>query len=172
MNIVALDIDDCILPSSQMWFGDTKDCHDMLEINLKRLVMMCDKYDMKIFITSSWYSILTLKDGVLDYKLRADAVQGKPYYRWEYQAYLLIEKYLQGRIIGLSCGNRFTDIRKLDKDGHKVIAMDDMNLSELESDNVAFVYTTGFIDGLCGYKTHLFMTEGKKYENKREKFKS
>lgn len=168
MNIIALDIDDCILPSNQMWYGDTNDSHQMLEINLKRLTMILDRFDMKIFITSSWYSILTLKNGNIGYKLRAKAVQDKSFYEWEYQAFLLLEKYLNGYVIGLSDGNRFADIRKLIKDGHKVIAMDDMNLQLLddESDNCVFVETRGFIGGLEGYKIHHFITKGKKYDSK------
>lgn len=40
MNIIALDIDDCILPSEQTYFGQTDDALSLLEINLKRLVLM------------------------------------------------------------------------------------------------------------------------------------
>lgn len=68
-NVLALDIDDCILPSEGTYFGRVHDTLEILELNLKRIKMMLDKYNMKVFITSSWYIHLTLDtDGNITYK--------------------------------------------------------------------------------------------------------
>ena len=67
-NIIALDIDDCILPSDQNYFGTTDDSLLLLEINCKRLRMICDKYNMQIFLTSAWVSILKLDGNDINFK--------------------------------------------------------------------------------------------------------
>jgi len=149
MNIIALDIDDCILPTNNNYFGMTDDAELMLEINLKRLVMIIDKYNMKVFITSSWYAILNLKDGVLSLKYHKED-------ECTFRQFNLLNKYIGNHIIGLSCGNRITDIKKLSTENNVVI-LDDMDLSECENDNVLFCETKGFISGNHGYKIKNFL---------------
>ena len=162
MNIVCLDIDDCILPSNSNYFGKTDDALDILEINLKRLKMILDKYDMKVFITSSWYSMLTLnKFNEINMEDRGLTVsmEMKPYYKFENMAFAKLKFYLDGYVIGMSCGNRMTDIRTLVKEGHKLVVLDDWDLQEVcdESENSLFCYTTGLIDGQIGFKIDKFM---------------
>lgn len=55
MTILALDIDDCIFPSNNSYFGRFDDALDILKLNMKRVKMMLTKYDMQVFITSSWF---------------------------------------------------------------------------------------------------------------------
>ncbi len=159
MNIIALDIDDAILPSDSNYFGSTDDSLELLEINLKRLCMICDKYDMEIFITSDWSNILSL-DG--------KNIQGKEkfIYKNQISQLVLLKKYLDGRVIGLSCGSRKVDIETLLIQKHKVVIIDDMNLQFLdnEDENCLFCKTIGYISGNIGYKIHIFMERGEKDE--------
>jgi len=157
MRILALDIDDCIFPSNQTYFGMTDDNLLLLEINLKRIVLMLNKYDMKVFITSSWYSILKLKDNELLYDKELIYLTDKPYYQEEYSAFKLIKKYLEAYIVGLSCGSRDRDIKELLKNKNQVIAFDDMDLSHISDDNYLYVYVHGYVDNSISYKIKLFM---------------
>jgi len=151
MNIVALDIDDCILPTNNNYFGMTDDAEILLEVNLKRLEMIIKMYDMKVFITSAWYAILSFEEGVLTLKYHKD--EEKPTAR----QFKLIDKHIGDDVIGLSCGNRETDIETLVAAGHRVVILDDIDLKHLESDNCLFCMTKGFITGNHGYKIKNFI---------------
>jgi len=150
MNIIALDIDDCILPTNVNYFGMTDDADMMLEINLKRLAMILEKYDMKVFITSAWYAILKFVDGELSMKYPKEHSE-----RNEYKQFDLIKKYIGDNIVGLSCGNREKDIKELSVD-NKVVIIDDMDLKHLENENCLFCEVKGFINGNVGYKIRNF----------------
>ena len=150
-NIICLDIDDCVLPSDINYFGRTHDSLHILEINLKRLAMILEKYDMKVFITSSWYMLLSLDDGELGFKSDRD----------DYitlMGYGLMKKYIGDKIIGLSCGCRETDIQDLVDKGDKVVILDDWDLQHLQDKNedCLFVNMSGFIDGNVGFMIHRF----------------
>ena len=67
MNIVCLDIDDCIFLNNNNWVTPMQDNMEVLEINLKRIQKILNFYDAKIFITSSWYSILKLENNNIIY---------------------------------------------------------------------------------------------------------
>lgn len=67
------------------------DNFEMLEINLKRLQKILDFYDAKVFITSSWYSILKLEDSNIVYGNPAYGLPGKSYYDEEFKAFKLLE---------------------------------------------------------------------------------
>jgi len=154
MNIIALDIDDCILPTDVNYFGRTEDSLDVFEINLKRLRMIIEKYDFKIFITSSWYILLSLDEN--EFRLKTD--------RNDYitlMGFGLMKKYIGKYIIGLSCGDRNQDIKDL-KQTNKVLILDDWDLAHHNSENCLFINMSGFIDGNVGYKIDKFM---KKEEN-------
>lgn len=157
-NIIALDIDDCILPSNNNYFGRTEDDLQILEINLKRLRMIIEKYNFEVFITSSWYSILELNDGYL--KLKSD--------RSDYTTLMgfgLIKKYIGKNIIGLSDGCREEDIRGLVKEGNKVVILDDWKLQHLQDEdktnNTLYIEMIGFIDANVGFMINKFMKENK-----------
>ncbi len=157
-TILALDIDDCILPSNVNYFGMTNDALEMLEINLKRLVLIVEKYDMDIFIISAWGLSFRIDSGKLFYG-RCEIDQQEPYEQDRKAIWRLLVKYLDGRVIGKTCGCRRTDIKKLIEDGHKVIALDDEDLSDLypENNNYLFVEVRGFISGNVGFKIKNFM---------------
>lgn len=70
MTILALDIDDCIFPSNNSYFGRLDDALDILKLNMKRIKMMLTKYDMRIFITSSWSINLNLINNNLEYYIQ------------------------------------------------------------------------------------------------------
>ena len=154
---ICLDIDDCIFLNRNTWVTDMEDNFEILEINLKRLQKILDFYDAKIFITSAWYSILKLEDSNIIYDNPAYGLPGKSYYADEFKAFKLLEQYLNGYVIGLSCGNRFTDIRNLLEQNHKVIAVDDMDLSEIKHNNYLYLEVNGFITNKDLYSIYNFM---------------
>ena len=152
--IIALDIDDCILPSDQNYFGVTDDSLKMLEINCKRLKIIIDKYDMKIHLTSSWITILNLKDNCISFKYKRN-------FPIEEEQLKIMKKYLDGYFISFTdCGSercRVHTIKKLVSEGNKVVVIDDMKLDYLEGENCIFHYTHGFIDNSIGYKLKNFL---------------
>jgi len=154
MNIIALDIDDSILPSDQNYFGNADDSLKMLEINCNRLKVIIDKYDMKIHLTSSWVTILNLKDNCINFKYKRN-------FPVEYEQLKIMKKYLDGKFISFTnCGSescRASSIKALVAEGHKVVVIDDMKLEYLSSDNCMFHYTHGFIDNSIGYKLKKFL---------------
>ncbi len=160
--VIALDIDDCIFPTDQNWFGRTDDSLKLLEINLKRLNLITEKYDCKVFITSAWYSIMTFKDGILTLNDRglSRETENKGWYAQETKAFNLIKKYIEKDIIGLSSGCRNEDIEELKKDNN-VIIIDDMDLKKHISENCIYCYTHGFIDGGIGYQIEQFLGKEK-----------
>ena len=153
MNIICLDIDDCVLPSDVNYFGRTEDSLAIFEINLKRLRMIIEKYDFKVFITSSWYILLSLKEGNLGLTTdRDDYVT--------LMGYGLMKKYIGKYIIGLSDGDRSKDIELLKSHvNNKIVILDDWDLSEHNSDSCLFINMSGFISGNVGYKIDRFMKE-------------
>lgn len=159
MNIIALDIDDCIFPNDNTYVGRTTDSLEILEINLKRLVLILNKFNAKIFITSSWYSILKLENNKLSYLNYDMLSKEKELYQHEYLGYLCIKKYLERYIIDMSCGNRITDIQNLLGRNHKVIALDDIDLSEIEHENYLYLETIGLIDNRKLCKINKFFGE-------------
>lgn len=159
MKIIALDIDDCIFPNDNTYMGRTSDSLEILEINLKRLVLILNKFDAKIFITSSWYSILKLENNKLSYLNYDTLAKEKELYQHEYLGYLCIKKYLEKYIIDMSCGNRITDIKHLLDIGCKVIALDDIDLSEIEHNNYLYLETVGLIDNRKLCKINKFFGE-------------
>lgn len=159
MNIIALDIDDCIFPNDNTYAGRSNDALEILEINLKRLQLILNKYNAYIFITSSWYSILEYKNNKLYYNNFSALKTDKEYYQQEYGAFLLLKKYISHFIVGMSCGNRFKDIDKLLEENHTVVALDDMDLSTIEHDNYLYVPTYGFITNHLIYDIHKFLKD-------------
>ena len=90
-------------------------------------------------------------------KILICGLPGKSYYDEEFKAFELLEKYLNGYVIGLSGGNRFTDIRNLLEQNHKITAIDDMNLSEIEDENYLYLEVNGFITNKDLYRIYNFM---------------
>lgn len=166
MVILALDIDDCIFPNNNSYFGRLDDNLDMLKMNMKRIKMMIEKYQIQIFITSSWHMNLTLNDNLsISYKNRFEGSGiNKEYYAEELAAFEIMREVLDGYVIGLSKGNRYNDIKKLLESGCIVISFDDMDLSfdklnvslELEK-NYKFVELKGFITNDKTFEIHNFM---------------
>lgn len=156
MRVIALDIDDCIFPNDNTYIGRLDDSLTILEMNLKRIVGMAEKYEMTVFITSSWYSILRFENNKLYYNNYDALTSHKEYYQHEYLAYLLLKKYLEPYIIGLSCGNRITDIKNLLEE-HTVVALDDMDLSEIKEFHYLYVPTNGFITNNMLYTIKKFL---------------
>ena len=170
-RVLCLDIDDCIFPGNSFFFGETKpnDNFNVLELNMKRIGMMCEDYDIGIFITSAWYNRFIIDDGNLVLKRDLDGIIVVD----EVKVRKLMNQYAPGRFCGLSCGRRQEDIAKLLNDGHIVIGMDDMNLDKKEiidygikygwveprdvSENYHFAEVNGFITNPIAYKMMKFL---------------
>lgn len=159
-NIICLDIDDCIFINENTWVGNSNDSLSVLEINLKRLLLILNKFNAKVFITSSWWSILILENNNIIYNNTSYGLPGKEYYEHEYNAFKILKKYLDGYIIGLSCGDRHKDITSLLKDNdNKIIALDDMDLSSIKDNNYLYLKTIGFLDNTILFNVNKFFSE-------------
>jgi len=152
--IISLDIDDSILPSEQTYFGKTDDALALLEINLKRLVLMCENLNMEIFIISAWSSNLKtdenknlmIKDnrlGDLEYK---GISSGN-----------MICKYLSGYIYGIKDTGKENAINNLLKDGHKVVTIEDTDFSHIKHENHLYLETFGLITNRHSYYIKKFL---------------
>ncbi len=155
MNIIALDIDDCILPSEQTWLGQTDDALALLEINLKRLVLMCNKWDMEIFIISAWSVNLKTSNKNLEMKHRnlTDLE-----YKGQKSAKLICN-YLSGYIYGIKDTGKETAILNLLEDGHKVVTIEDSDFSHIIHENHLFCKTYGLINNRQAYNIKKFMEQ-------------
>lgn len=170
--VLCLDIDDCILPSDNTYFGQTDDSLEILALNMKRIKLMIEKFDMQVFITSAWYSTLFITDdNVLGYKREENAkTRTDDFLAHEYEAFKMIRDGIGNRALGLSCGSRYKDIASLLLADKAVIAMDDMDLSESQikplckalddetfNKNYLFTEVRGFITNTHSYQIHCFM---------------
>lgn len=168
MFILCLDIDDCIFPSDNTYFGRTDDSLEVLKLNLKRIKMIFEKYDIKVFITSSWSIILKLEGLNILYKPAVAYELDDNFYKHEYEAFKMISETINGRVVGLSKGDRYEDIKTLLSEGFKIIALDDMDLSfrNLNFDvsfekNYLYVETNGFITNDLTYRINSFINKFK-----------
>lgn len=171
MRILCLDIDDCIFPNNNSYFGRLDDALDILKLNMKRIKLMLDKYDMQVYITSSWYMILELNDDqTISYKKAGEYEAGDDFYKEEYDAFQIMKEVLDGRVVGLSKGCRHTDVARLLNEGLIVVSFDDMDLSnekvltnggEVPKDilekNYQYVELTGFITNRQTFIVDKFM---------------
>jgi hypothetical protein len=136
MNIICLDLDDCILPNNVNSGFNDKEIYQILEKNLIKLVQLSKNINATFFLTSSWSIILNLDDGVFSFKKDL------------YSSYLpdtlpILSKYIGHNIVGLSNGDRYEDRRILLLEGHKLIIFDDMQFDEKE--NQLYFKTNNFI---------------------------
>jgi len=167
INLICLDIDDCILPSNQNYFGKTTDALEIFEINLKRLVMILEKYNLKLFMTSSWYHLYEI-EAVLKGNLKPKDTTLKQFqYDKEIKsAHNLMVKYIEKYFIGMSSGDRSQDIINLlqNEKYDKIIVMDDWDLQKEcnLSDRSLYIPMYGYIDGNVGFMIHKLITENKK----------
>jgi len=165
-NILCLDIDDALLPAKNFFVGTNDDVFDVFEMNMKRIHMFIEKYDMGVFITSSWYTRFTIDNGNdLGYKQKSFFIEN------EIKVYDILKQYTQGRIVGLSCGSRIKDIITLLNRNHCVVAMDDMDLSrdvinsydstflspDILDKNYLFVKIEGFFTNRIAYSMFQFL---------------
>lgn len=156
MNIICLDIDDCIFPTNNTYIGRLDDNLIILEMNLKRIKILLDKFNALIYITSSWYSILKLENNNIFYKNKID--MNDEYLKEEISAFLLLKKYLDGYVIGLSKGDRKKDIIRLLEEDLKIISIDDIDLSSIKHKNHLHINTTGFLTNEKLYSIHKFFS--------------
>ncbi len=151
-NYILLDIDDCIFPNPNLWCGmsDHEDDFKIAEINIKRLKLICEKWDIKICIISSMYSSMEIKEDGVHPRKDTYVCEG------EDVVIDLLRKYLHPHIVALSCGNKALDIKTYvqDKDVGKVIVIEDTNWSHAVNPNNGsyWLETHGFITGGTIYK--------------------
>jgi len=154
MNIIALDIDDCILSSQQTYFGETDDSLQMLEINLKRIVLMCKKWNMKVFIISAWSTLLEVDKNS---NLFSNNLSLMDYEYNGIPSYNLLLKYLNGYVYGVKDTGKEASIRNLLADNHKVVTIEDTDFSHIVHKNHLFCKVYGFLSNRHAYNIHQFM---------------
>ena len=164
IDLICLDIDDCIFPNNNNYFGKTEDSLQILEINLKRLVMILEKYNLKLFMTSSWYHLYDYDSGCNGKLTPLDSSIKQFQYDNEIKkAHELIVKYIEKYFVGMSSGDRQQDIINLlqEEKYNKIIVLDDWNLKEQcdLSDRSLYIPMYGFIDGNVGFMIDKFMTQ-------------
>jgi len=126
--ILCIDIDDAIYPTEQTHIGKISDSIDILKINMNRIKVILNTYDMYVFFTSSWSSILSINiDNTISYE--RERCYYSDFIKKEYTAFEIIRDGVGKRVVGLSCGNRYKDIINLVKLGNVVVSIDDMDLS-------------------------------------------
>jgi len=132
-KIICFDIDDCILPHYNML--PKKHRLQIFKLNLERLVHLCQQTGAKLFMTSSWGMILKLDNGYLTFKDEFDYGD-----EFEQEVVEIMNSYLQPYIIGVSCGDRREDIKiLLLQENTLIVAIDDMDLSDIERDNFKYI---------------------------------
>ena len=86
-------------------------------------------------MTSSWGMILKLDNGYLTFKDEFDYGD-----EFEQEVVEIMNSYLQPYIIGVSCGDRREDIKiLLLQENTLIVAIDDMDLSDIERDNFKYI---------------------------------
>lgn len=151
MNIIMLDLDDCLLPSNHTWCGDTADSLQMFEINLKRVAMICERYKLSPFLLSSWYARVSLDDKTLYLKSGASDR--------DEQIVNLLNKYLT--FDAISSGDKSGEIRQAIIDHDKVIVLEDTDFSGLNASNCLVLQVHGFVSNLDMYHIKKFMEKTK-----------
>jgi len=157
MNILCLDLDDCILPSPVTSFGLLEDDIDIFEINLKRIVIMLKKYEMKVFLTSSWSSLFDYNNGKITIKKDFLEDFNKDKFPRENKIYNLLCSYLNYYFCGISSKNRDKDILKLLEEGHTIVSFDDFDLSYIDDKNHLHININGFFENRYMVKIDSFL---------------
>ena len=150
-NIIALDLDRCIYPDTNIASDIKSDFWNIkeLEINLWKLSELIRTTDAKVFITSSW-SLEWEMAPQNQIRLNTESNAWDLFYVTQVTG--LVQQYLGGHIIGLSEGNRLEDVQKLDDGTNRIVAFDDWEFSkdvEERDDagnligNVKFYHTLG-----------------------------
>lgn len=151
-NYILLDIDDCIFPNCNLWCGqgDPKDDLIIAEINIKRLKLICEKWDLKICIISSMASSFILKEDGVYYNMEGYV------YDPEVEIANLLRKYLSDYIKDISSGNKRRDIHNYidKKEVDKILVIEDSDFSDIidKYNNVHWINTKGFLTGGLIYK--------------------
>jgi len=154
MNIIALDIDDAILISEQTYFGKTDDALELLEINLKRLVLLCKNLNMEIYIISAWSS--NLKTDENKNLIMKDRGLGDLEYKGISSGNMIC-KYLSGYIYGIKDTGKETAINNLLRNGHKVVTIEDTDFSHIKHENHLYLETLGLITNRHSYYIKKFL---------------
>jgi len=161
-KIICLDIDECIFPSTSerpywvpMW------SLEQLESNLKRLLRLIYITKSRIFITSSWSCLFDFYEGEFSVIAKDEVKEqwNKSTIDYEFEAYKIITKYLNGYICGISSGNRDDDIKDLDDGKNRIVVFDDFDLLHLRSKNVLICRIYGSLDLNVLRKSFEFLKE-------------
>ena len=168
-NLLCLDFDDCIYPSP----SPTRWCNkeialSTLSLNFKKLDLFLENNNASVFITSSWSCLfdyykdtkmIVAKDTV-KHNWDQDNHEG---FDTERQAYNIMINHLNGKIVGISQGNRDKDIIELAKHYDKIVVFDDFDLSDTcdQFDNVYFERVTGCLNNDILWRSDNFFNNKK-----------
>jgi len=154
MLILAIDIDDSLLPSNSNYFGTTDDALQMFEINLKRLEMIANKYECMFYMLSDWTIRMLVKDKEIKF---VTPIHKTVHANQRYEK-RLIKMYLSGRMLDVKDLNKRDAIKELLNEGHTVISLDDEDLSDVIHDRHLHCNIKGFINGNVGYNIKNFLS--------------
>jgi len=145
-NILCIDFDDCIYPPSILTdktFWDNSISIKQLDVNIDKVLKLKSVSNFEIFLTTSWSlsydyceetKSVSLKNTFKEY-MTSDTLAAQFYF----------EK-LNGSIIGISKGDRKEDILDLLDKGYRVVAIDDMDLSDINDDNYKYIGVYGSLN--------------------------
>jgi len=161
LNIICLDIDDCILPNYNIMsnYVNFDIPIKQLELNLIKLQALCNLENAKIFITSSWSQMLIFWNEFNSFSLKDEDKNkfDQEENQFMNNAYSLLSKYLNGFIIGISSGDRFIDIKKLSSiPDNKIVVFDDWDLDSLSSSNIKIFRVMGSLDNYIVFSAQKF----------------
>jgi len=146
-KIICVDFDDCLFPSDRkLCINNPNKFNDIVSKNFSNLLTLIKKYELKVFITSSWSSMLDYNSETKKIEFFDQKMYKKSYYKEGIKFIEMLSPYF----VGFSeYGNREEDIRKLAKQNKIVAIIDDyQDLSILEDEitNVVFIHTQGYFN--------------------------
>jgi len=132
-NIISVDLDDCLIP----WHLQHKGLNYIIkctEINLKVIRRLLEEFDADLAIHSSWGCTWNKPNSI---SLFGDDLS---------KIRILFDVYFKGKIKLVDYSNdRITFLKELSKKS-KVLALDDIDLNDLNSENLMYVQTLGKVD--------------------------
>lgn len=162
MNIICLDIDDCILPNPTLFVSINKSFNlkeesdlalQQFELNLKRIVSLSKHTNSKLFLTSSWSRLFSFDKNTSSLIPKID-YQEDPFFS---SALSLLLNYLNGLFIGISVGNRDRDIKSLQSiPSNKIVVFDDFDLDNHIKENTLVFRINGSLNNVDLYKVIRF----------------
>ena len=155
-HILCLDIDDCILQNNSTYVGQVDDDIEVLKLNLKRLQLIIKKYNLELFLSSSWCYNTKVYNGMLVAN-KIITITAR-----EQECLHLINLYLDNCWVGVSEGDRNQDALNLLEQGYTVLAIDDIKeFYDINHPKFKLIEVTGFLDNAKLFEIDKFLKKVK-----------